>query len=86
MGKAGLAFVLLIVLVASAIYVTGLGDDLMRITGNAIKEKVLDKLQSVENTAEKNLGNTIGGDKIKINLTNPLTGDAIEYSCEKGIK
>ncbi len=101
MGKAGLAFVLLIVLVASAVYVAGLGDDLVNMTGNAVKElasgageaikglvgeKVADRLKDAEKDAESKLGNTIGDDNIRINLTNPLTGDKVEYACEKGVK
>ncbi|MBI2041314.1 MAG: hypothetical protein HYT16_04395 [DPANN group archaeon] len=86
MAKGFLAVVLVIVLIASAIYVAGFGDDLARITGNAVKSLVSDKLTNAEKAAEEKLGNTIGDDKIKINLTNPLTGDKIEYSCEKGIK
>lgn len=86
MSKAALAIILVLVLIASAIYVTGLGDDLARITGNTIKENILDKLQGLEGAAAERLGNTIGDDKIKINLTNPLTGDKVEYTCEKGLK
>jgi Sec-independent protein translocase protein TatA len=88
MGKAGLAVVLVIVLIGGAVYVAGLGDDLARITGNAVKALTgdkIDQLKNAEKDAENKLGNTIGDDKIRINLTNPLTGDAIEYSCEKGI-
>ncbi len=86
MAKSFLAVVLVIVLVASAVYVAGLGDDLLKITGNAVKSLVGDKLTNAEKAAAEKLGSTIGDDKLRINLTNPLTGDAIEYSCEKGIK
>ncbi len=87
MGKGKLIFVLALVVVISAVYVTGLGDDLVRITGNAVKdftkEKVLDKLSSAEKEAEAKSGISVGDDKLKINLTNPLTGDKFEYVCEK---
>ncbi len=86
MAKKLLAVILVLVLIASAVYVTGLGDNLVKLTGNAVKEKILGKINNAEQAAEKKLGNAIGDDKIKINLTNPLTGDKIEYTCEKGIK
>jgi len=90
MAKPLLAIILVLVLIAGAVYAAGLGDDLVRITGNTVKDlfgdKVLDKLADAEKTAGEKLGNTVGDDKIRINLTNPLTGDKIEYSCEKGIK
>ena len=86
MAKASLIVVLVLVVLFGAIYAAGLSDDLLKITGNAVKELVGDRLADAEKAAEEKLGSTIGDDKIRINLTNPLTGDKIEYSCEKNTK
>ena len=81
-----LMIILVLVVLFGAIYAAGLSDDLLKITGNAVKELVGDRLADAEKAAEEKLGSTIGDDKIRINLTNPLTGDKIEYSCEKNTK
>ena len=86
MAKASLIVVLVLVVLFGAIYAAGLSDDLLKITGNAVKNIISDRLSNAEKAAEEKLGNTIGNDKIRINLTNPLTGDKIEYSCEKNTK
>ncbi|HIH13913.1 MAG: hypothetical protein UU67_C0021G0001 [Candidatus Daviesbacteria bacterium GW2011_GWB1_41_5] len=86
MAKASLMIILVLVVLFGAIYAAGLSDDLLKITGNAVKELVGDRLADAEKAAEEKLGSTIGDDKIRINLTNPLTGDKIEYSCEKNTK
>jgi len=85
-GKSALALVLVLVLIAGAVYAAGLSDDLLKITGNAVKDLVGNRLANAEKAAEEKLGSIIGDDKIHINLTNPLTGDKIEYSCEKKIR
>jgi len=86
MAKGFLAVVLVLALIAGAVYVTGLGEGLVNMAGNAVKEMVGSRLAGAEKVAAKQLGNQIGDDKLKINLTNPLTGDKIEYTCEKGAK
>ena len=93
MGKGKLVFVLIVVVLIGAVYAAGLGDELLDITGNAVKKLVaenkdiaISKAKEFEKEVAKSIEDKLAKDKFYLNLTSPLTGEKIEYTCEKGLK